>query len=129
MKEQIFYKPTVFIASPYTQGDPAMNTHFQCKVFDRLLSEGRVIPVAPLWSHFQHLLFPRPYEDWISYDQQLLKLFDCCLRLDAYLPGLDYNVSNSAGADAEVEAFLKLEKPVFYSIEQLYSWLEKGNGR
>ena len=35
-------KPVVYIASPYTKGDVAMNTHFQCKVFDRLLSDGKV---------------------------------------------------------------------------------------
>jgi len=53
-------KLVIYIASPYTSGDVAMNTHFQCKVFDELLSDGRVIPIAPLWSHFQHTVFPRP---------------------------------------------------------------------
>jgi hypothetical protein len=33
-------RPTVFIASPYTKGDVAMNTHFQCKIFDQLLRGG-----------------------------------------------------------------------------------------
>lgn len=121
-------KPTVFIASPYSKGDPAMNANFQCRIFDKLLQEGRVLPVAPLWSHFQHLLFPRPYQDWITYDQDMLKLYDCCLRLDAHIPELGYIQRESSGADAEVEAFKKLGKPIFFSTEELYKWVEALKG-
>lgn len=119
-------KPTVYIASPYTKGDVAINAHFQCKVFDQLLNDQRVLPVAPLWSHFQHVLFPRPYEEWVRYDQEMLHLYDCCLRLNAELPALDYLESDSRGADAEVETFLRLGKPVFYSVAGLYTWLDSG---
>jgi len=118
-------KPTVYIASPYTRGDVAVNTHFQCRVFDRLLGDGMVLPVAPLWSHFQHLLFPRQYEDWIRYDQEMLQLYDCCLRLAAAHEALGYHQYDSSGADAEVAAFHKMDKPVFNSIEELYSWVER----
>jgi hypothetical protein len=116
-------KPTVYIASPYSHGDVAMNTHFQCKIFDQLLSDGKVLPVAPLWSHFQHLLFPRPYEDWIRYDQEMLRLYDCCLRLTASLHEKDYRETVSIGADAEAATFRDMGKPVFYSIEELYAWV------
>ena len=118
-------KPTVYLASPYTKGDVAMNTHFQCKIFHELLSDGKVLPVAPLWSHFQHLLFPRPYEDWIAYDQSMLRLYDCCLRLTADLPDPAYKQDESSGADAEVDSFRKLGKPVFFSIDELYDWVAK----
>lgn len=117
-------KPTVYIASPYSKGDPAMNTHFQCKVFDQLLSEGKVLPIAPLWSHFQHMIFPRPYQDWINYDQAMLKLYDCCLRLSADLPEADYKENESSGADAEASKFDELGKPVFFSITDLYQWID-----
>ena len=117
-------KPVVYIASPYTKGDVAMNTHFQCKIFDQLLSDGRVLPVAPLWSHFQHLLFPRPYKDWIEYDQAMLRLYDCCLRLTANLPGRQYSQYESTGADAEVASFERMGKPIFNSIEELYAWVD-----
>jgi len=118
-------KPTVFIASPYTKGDVAINTHFQCKIFDKLLTDGRVLPVAPLWSHFQHLLFPRPYADWIRYDQDMLRLYDCCLRLSAVLEAQGYTQIESSGADAEVETFKNMGKPVFYSIRDLYVWVDR----
>lgn len=117
-------KPTVYIASPYSRGDPAMNAHFQCKIFDQLLDDRKVIPVAPLWSHFQHVVFPRHYQDWIDYDQSLLHLYDCCLRLNATIENLNYKQRESSGADAEAEAFIKQGKPVFYAIEDLYRWLD-----
>jgi hypothetical protein len=117
-------KPTVYIASPYTGGDTAINTHFQCKVFDKLLHDKKVLPVAPLWSHFQHTLFPRPYADWIEYDQQMLSLYDCCLRLDSEIDMDGYLQSESAGAEAEVKTFKNMGKPVFYSILNLYDWVD-----
>jgi len=115
-------KPIVYIASAYTSGDPAINTNFQCKVFDRLLSDGLVWPVAPLWTHFQHTLFPRPYSDWIAYDRALLHLYDACLRLDVEAPAIGYTQSESSGADGEVEVFKSMGKPVFYEIPSLYEW-------
>jgi hypothetical protein len=118
-------KPTVYIASPYSKGDQAMNAHFQCKIFDQLLSGGKVLPVAPLWSHFQHILFPRRYQDWIDYDQAMLRLYDCCLRLNADIPQVGYAESQSFGADKEVDTFTKLKKPVFKTIEELYLWVDQ----
>ena len=122
-------KPVVFVASPYTKGDPAVNVHFQCEIFDQLLSESRVIPIVPLWTHFQHTLFPRPYSDWVSYDREIIKLCDCCLRLTAESARMSYTQSESSGADAEVDFFRALAKPVFFSITELYDWLEHEHGR
>jgi len=117
-------KPIIYIASPYTSGDSAINVRFQCHIFDQLLREGRVWPIAPLWTHFQHTLFPRPYEDWLEYDKALLHLYDGCLRLNVEEPGLNYIEKDSSGADSEVESFKLMGKPVFYSIESLYEWVE-----
>lgn len=122
-------KPVVFIASPYTRGDPVINTHFQCEVFDRLLTDQLVLPVAPLWTHFQHLLFPRPYDDWIKYDQEMLYLYDCCLRLNSECKRTGYKESQSTGADAEVATFQKHGKPVFFSIDALYAWVRENWGK
>jgi hypothetical protein len=119
-------KPIVYIASPYTSGDPAINTHFQCRMFDKILHDGKAWPVAPLWSHFQHTLFPRPYADWIEYDKALLRLCDACLRLAADVPDLNYRQYDSAGADQEAEYSSRLGKPVFFSLEELYEWIDMG---
>lgn len=121
-------KPVVYIASPYSRGDVAINTYFQCKVFNEILNDGRALPVAPLWSHFQHTVFPRPYEDWIQYDQEMLRLYDCCLRLDAVHEQLNYHEGESKGADAEVETFRLAGKKVFFSIPELFQWLDERKG-
>lgn len=113
-------KPFIYIASPYTKGDPCINTHFQCAVFNALLADGHVLPFAPLISHFQHTLFPRPYQDWIQYDLDIIPRFDACLRLDAVGPN-GYVSSVSSGADGEVTLFKQLGKPVFYSTAEMYS--------
>jgi hypothetical protein len=118
-------KPIIYIASPYTKGDPAINTRFQCEVFDRLLTDGKVTPIAPLWSHFQHLIFPRPYEDWTAYDLEIVQVCNACLRLNAEHSPMEYRVTESSGADGEEAEFEAMGRPVFYSIEDLYRWVDE----
>lgn len=120
-------KKIIYIASPYTKGDPAINTHFQCRVFDELMNDGIVWPVVPLWSHFQHTVFPRPYQDWIAYDKAMLPLYDGCLRLTATTDRIpNYSISESSGADGEVAVFRSLNKPVFFDKASLYEWVKVG---
>lgn len=116
------HKPIIYVASPYTRGDQAINTHFQCRTFHELMNDGIVWPYVPLWSHFQHIIFPRNYQDWIDYDLALLPRFDACLRLNAVLPELEYEQKESSGADGEVAAFRAMGKPVFCDKANLYEW-------
>lgn len=109
-------KPWVYIASPYTKGDPAINTRFQMDTFNTLMDSGRVLPYAPLWSPFQHLVHPRAYKDWVDYDLEMIEKMDACLRLNAS------HLITSTGADGEVARFRELNKPVFYSIAELLAW-------
>jgi hypothetical protein len=118
-------RPVVYIASPYTKGDPAINVRFQCKIFDDLLSSGLCWPVAPLWSHFQHTVFPRNYKDWIEYDLALIAKYDACVRLTSEFEPMNYFVHDSRGADGEVKEFLKQGKPVFYTLTDLYRWAQR----
>jgi hypothetical protein len=120
-------KPFVYIASPYTKGDVAINTRSQMAAFDELMSDGVVWPYVPLWSHFQHICFPRKYQDWIDYDLALLPRFDACLRLNAeYSDGvICYRQTESSGADGEVAEFNRLRKPVFFHKQDLYRWVKE----
>jgi len=98
----------VYIASPYTLGDVAVNVKFQMDTFDELVNLG-FAPFVPLYSHFQHMMHPRPYEDWVRLDFEWINVCDCLLRLGG----------ESKGADAEVEYVKKLGIPVYYSIKDL----------
>ena len=118
-------RPVIYIMSPYTKGDVAINTRFQCEIFDRLMDDKRVWPVVPLWSHFQHIMFPRQYKDWIEYDLALFPRYDAGLRLTASYAPLSYMQHESSGADGEEKEFARLNKPVFQSIPELYLWVEE----
>lgn len=98
----------VYIASPYTKGDVAINVRVQLECADKLMSLG-FAPFVPLYSHFQHMSFPRPYQDWIDIDLIWVKSCNALLRLEG----------ESKGADGEVEFAKKHNIPVFYSIEEL----------
>lgn len=98
----------VYIASPYTKGDMAANVRKQLEVANELMSKG-FAPYVPLLSHFQDMMFPRPYEDWIKLDLEWVKTCDCLLRL----PG------ESKGADGEVAEAVSLGIPVYFDIDYL----------
>jgi hypothetical protein len=99
---------SVYIASPYTKGDPQENTN---KSFDCALDLIQLgfAPYAPLYSHYLHLRRPQPYETWTKLDMIWVLKCDCLLRL----PG------ESSGADAEVKFALENNVPVYYSIDEL----------
>ena len=101
----------VYIASPYTKGDIAVNVKRQLDCFDELVNYG-FAPFAPLYSHFQHMAHPRPYEDWIKLDLEWVTVCDCVLRLDG----------ESSGADGEVKFAEERNIDVFYSIEELVDY-------
>ena len=99
---------TIFIASPYTLGDVGINVKKSMEVADKLLTMGYT-PFVPLLFHFQHISYPRPYEDWIKLDLDWLSKCDIVLRL----PG------ESSGADGEVAKAKELGIPVYYSIDEM----------
>lgn len=99
----------VFISSPYTLGDVALNVKTQIDAADKLMDRG-YCPLAPLLTHFQHMVHPRSYEDWLKIDFEYLSRSDVVLRL----PG------ESSGADREVAHARKLGLPVVFSLEELY---------
>lgn len=100
----------VYIASPYTIGDVAVNVKLQLDTANKLMDLG-FAPYVPLLTHFQHLVHPRPYGDWIKLDNEWVLVCDCVLRLGG----------ESKGADAEVELAKKNHIPVYYSIKELLS--------
>jgi len=108
-------KITVYIASPYTVGDTALNVKAQMITADELMNEG-LIPFVPLYSHFQHMMYPRPYEEWLDMDKQWVLRCDCLLRLEG----------ESKGADIEVAFALEHGIHVFHSIEEITNWYEVG---
>lgn len=102
-------KYKVYIASPYTLGDVAVNVKNQIDCFSKLLDMG-LTPFAPLLSHFVHMAHPKDYNVWMEQDLIWIKSCDFLLRL----PG------ESSGADKEIEFAKKHGIPVYYTIEELF---------
>ena len=98
----------VYIAAPYSSGDPWQNT---CNAIfaAELVSKSGFAPYIPHLSHFWDHLIPHPYQFWIDLDNAFLPICDAVYRL----PGA------SPGADAEVKLAVKLGIPVFLTLEEL----------
>lgn len=103
----------VYIASPYTIGDVAVNVRTQIETAHKLMDMG-LCPIVPLFTHFQHMMFPRPYEDWLKIDLCKIEMCDVLLRL----PG------ESKGADMEAEHAHKLGIPVVFDLDGLAGGVE-----
>src|SRR4051812_22764390 len=101
----------VYVAGPYTQGDPIANVARAIRAGNTLRDLG-FAPFIPHLTAFWHMLCQREYEDWLEYDNEWLKFCHCVLRL----PG------PSNGADKEVELAKSLGLKVYNSIEDLSSW-------
>jgi hypothetical protein len=97
----------IYIASPYTVGDVAVNVKNQMDAAAKLMDAG-FAPFVPLYSHFQHMAHPRPYTVWTALDNEWVEACDCLLRL----PG------ESKGADEEVKLAESLGLPIYYSVQE-----------
>lgn len=95
----------IYVAGPYTKGDVALNVRSAMAAANELYDAG-FCPFIPHLSHFQHMLFPRPYEHWIKIDLEWLSLMDALLRL----PG------ESSGAESEVNHAKELHMSIFYDV-------------
>lgn len=98
----------IYIAGPYSKGDVAVNVHNAIKAADKLMSIGYAV-YCPFLCHFQHLVCPRPYEDWLRHDLEWLPLCDAVLRL----PG------ESPGSEIEVAYAVAEGIPVYYGLAEL----------
>jgi hypothetical protein len=103
----------VYIAGPYSQGDVAINVR-NAYLAAHTLADAGFAPFVPHHTHFWHLLFPRPYEDWIRLDLAFLPCCDALLRLQGA----------SAGADMEVARAQALGIPVFNDVSALIASLQ-----
>jgi hypothetical protein len=101
-------KIVVFISSPYTIGDIAVNVKRQMDCANDLIEMG-FIPYVPLLDHFLHMNNPQSYEKWLEMDFEFILRSDCVLRLEGV----------SAGADLETKFARDHNIPVYYSINEI----------
>lgn len=95
----------VYIAGPYTLGDVAVNVRTAIEAGQRVLDAGHS-PYIPHLTHFWHLLFPAPAQQWYDHDLIWLRQCEAMIRL----PG------ESKGADQEEAQAEFLGIPVYRSV-------------
>ena len=98
----------IYIASPYTAGDTAINVRESVLAAEQVRAKGH-LPIVPLLSHFWHFLSPHDYRYWMDIDREWVLQADAVLRL----PG------ESEGADEEVRLAREHGKAVFRSIDDV----------
>ena len=98
----------VFISSPYTLGDTYENVRRQHDAMAALPMMGH-FPFAPLLSHYQQILHPMHWHEWIRWDLEWLAQCQVVLRL----PG------RSKGADIECVRAKELLIPVVTTRAEL----------
>lgn len=98
----------VYIAGPYTHGDVAVNVRNAIEMADELVKSGYA-PYVPHLTHFWHLTFPGPYEQWLALDFAWLAVCDAVVRLPGFSPG----------ADRETAEAIKRGLPVYPSFQAL----------
>ena len=103
----------VYVASPYTKGDVAVNVR-EAILAGNALADLGYAPFIPVLTHFWHLVCPRPYEFWCELDNQFLPHCDAILRV----PG------ESVGADREVALAKSLGIPDFHSVGELHQYFK-----
>jgi len=101
-------KNRIYIASPYT-GNKEVGVQRQLSMTDKLMNLG-FAPFVPLLTHYQDLVHPRPYDDWMELDETWLLACHGVLRLDG----------ESEGADREVALAKERGIPVFYDTKSLF---------
>lgn len=98
----------VYVAGPYTQGDPVLNVRAAVEAADAIIEAGHV-PYVPHLSMLWHLISPRPVDFWYGYDLLWLQECDAVLRI----------VGDSTGADNEVKEAERIGLPIYHSIGEL----------
>ena len=86
-------RPTLYVAGPYTNPDPVINTHYAAKAATWLFENTLWVPVLPHVTLLWHAVTPRPVEFWYELDLHHMLGCDAVTRL----PGA------SSGADRELE--------------------------
>lgn len=106
----------VYIAGPYTNPDPVVNTREALDEADFLLDElglERVTPIVPHLTMFWHFNMPRDVDFWYQYDLAVLERCDVLYRI----PG------ESTGADNEVKFAEGHGIPVWRDAESLVHYI------
>lgn len=106
-------RPLIYVAGPYTNPDPVLNTRQAVQVGDELTARGDVTAYVPHISLLWHIVSPHDLEWWYEFDLSIVSRSDLLWRMDGA----------SSGADAEVAYAEKLGIPVVRTQAEIDEFL------
>jgi len=111
---ELYELPLVYVAGPYTNPDPVMNTHRAVQWGERIIASGRAAAFVPHITLMWHVIAPHEdVEYWYDLDIAHLARCDVLFRF----PGA------SSGADKEVAFAQSRSIPVFEDFDALMEWV------
>lgn len=84
-------KPLVYVAGPITR-DPFGCVRQAIGAYNALREQG-CVPFLPQLSVIHEMVEHVPYDEWLSYDFDMIRHCDALLRLDGESPGADLEVA------------------------------------
>jgi hypothetical protein len=108
-------KPLIYIAGPYSDPDPVLNTRRAIDAGMEVFDSGVAVPLIPHLTLLAHLVDPRPVEQWYRLDLGQLEHCSALLRLSG----------ESSGADKEVDRARELVLPVFTAVAGAVAWAKE----
>jgi len=108
-REFLTWKPVIYIAGPYTNGDPVLNTRKAVEAADKLHQMG-YIPIIPHLSMLWHTISPKDYDWWMEYDYELMDLCDGVVRLPGVSEGADLEAKHWVEQVGYYRPFVYLEE-------------------
>lgn len=106
----------VYISSPHSLGDTEENVNVQHVAFNSLMNIG-CYPFAPLFTHYNELIYPKPYKDYINWACEWVIACDALLRLPGKSEGVNAEVSVAESYEVEVlDSAWKLSKYVMENV-------------
>ena len=102
-------KPLIYLAGPYTNPDPVINTHKAIKVATALIDSGYpYCPVIPHLTLLHHMVTPKPLEFWYEHDLNMLAACAAVVRLPGASSGADMEMEFAAERGIEQIPFIHL---------------------
>lgn len=113
-------RPLLYIAGPYTNPDPVINTHFAAKFASAIFERTEWVPVLPHPTLVWHMVTPRPIDFWYDLDLHHMVRCDAVTRLPGASSGADNELRVAAEEGMTIVPFES------FSEEIQAAWLDRG---
>ena len=111
-------RPMLYVAGPYTNPDPVVNTHRAAKFGTQVWDDGEWVPMVPHLSLLWHMVTPRGVDHWYDLDIHQMLHCDAIVRLPGASSGADRELAVAESAGLEIVEFSS------FSDAAQSAWLE-----